>query len=105
MQKLIIEAAINEQASKRDNPNVPYSPEECARDALACADAGAAIIHFHARDAQTGEMQHPGTALYAEAMRLIRGERPNLMVYPTYGYSPTPEARFSHVKALAEDPT
>jgi 3-keto-5-aminohexanoate cleavage enzyme len=27
------------------------------------------------------------------------------MSYPTYGFSPTPEERFSHVKALAEDPT
>ncbi len=104
MQKLIIEAAINEQASKADNPNVPYSVEEGVRDAIACADAGAAIIHFHARDDRTGDMLHPGTEVYIEAMRAIRRERPGLMVYPTYGMSPTAEERFSHVKALAEDP-
>ena len=39
MDPLIIEAAINEQSSKDDNPNVPYSPEECAEDALRCAHA------------------------------------------------------------------
>ena len=45
MQKLIIEAAINEQAPKSDNPNVPYTVEECVREAIASADAGAAIVH------------------------------------------------------------
>jgi 3-keto-5-aminohexanoate cleavage enzyme len=103
MQKLIIEAALNEQVSKEENPHVPYSVDECVRDAIICADAGASIVHFHARDPQTGDMLHPGTEFYTEAMRLIRQERPGLMVYPTYGLSPTPEERFSHVKALAED--
>ena len=105
MQKLIIEAAINEQASKAENPNVPYSAEECVADAIACADAGAAIIHFHARNDRTGDLLHPGTDVYIEAMRAIRRERPDLMVYPTYGVSPTPEERFAHVKALAEEPS
>ena len=54
MQKMMIEAAINELATKEQNPHVPYGPEEVAEDAIACAKAGAAIVHFHARDAQTG---------------------------------------------------
>jgi 3-keto-5-aminohexanoate cleavage enzyme len=104
MQKLIIEAAINEQVSKDENPNVPYTVEECVAEAIACADAGAAIVHFHARDRLTGDLLHPGTDFYLEALRKIRRERPELMVYPTYGLSPSPEERFSHVKALAADP-
>jgi uncharacterized protein (DUF849 family) len=104
MQKLIIEAAINEQAPKSDNPNVPYTVDEVVAEAVAAADAGAAIVHFHARDADTGDMQEPGTEFYLEAMRRIRQERPRLMVYPTYGTLPTPEARYAHVKALADDP-
>ena len=71
MQKLIIEAAINEQAPKSDNPNVPYTVDEVVAEAIACADAGAAIVHFHARDADTGDMQEPGTAFYLDAMRQI----------------------------------
>jgi 3-keto-5-aminohexanoate cleavage enzyme len=104
MQKLIIEAAINEQATKAENPNVPYSPEDCVREAIACADAGAAIVHFHARDVVTGDMLEPGTDFYLEATRAIRRARPDVLVYPTYGVLPTKEARFSHVRALAEDP-
>ena len=54
---LIIEVAINELASKRDNPNIPYSLDEVVDDAIACARAGAAIVHLHARDATTGEQR------------------------------------------------
>jgi len=102
MDKLIIEAAINEQSSKSDNPHVPYSAEECAEDALRCAAAGASIVHFHARDPRTGALLHPGTETYATAMRLIRAERPDLLVYPTYVMEGDP---FAHVEALAADPT
>jgi 3-keto-5-aminohexanoate cleavage enzyme len=99
--KLIIEAAINEQSAKDINPNVPYSAEECAADALRCAAAGASIVHFHARDPRSGALLSPGTETYATAMRLIRAERPDLLVYPTY----TMDDPFSHVEALAADPT
>src|SRR5215471_5620210 len=102
--KVIIEAAINEQSSKADNPNVPVSAEECAIDALACAAAGAAIVHFHARDPETGALLSPGTETYAEGMRLINDERPDLLVYPTYSMAPTAAERFSHIHDLADDP-
>jgi uncharacterized protein (DUF849 family) len=103
VEKLIIECALNEQVSRADNPRVPISPREVVRDALEAAEAGASIIHFHARDA-SGEMLHPGTEWYREAMREIRRGRPDLLFYPTYGFSPTPQERFSHVAALADDP-
>jgi len=102
MDKVIIEAAINEQSSRADNPHVPYSAEECAEDALRCAEAGAAIVHFHARDASSGALLAPGTETYATAMRLIRAERPDLLVYPTYTMEGDP---FAHLEALAADPT
>lgn len=101
---LVVEAAINEQAPRERNPAVPYTAEECAADAVACADAGATIVHFHARDAATGALLHPGTDVYAEAMRIIRRERPELLVYPTYGAATDPGERFAHVDALAADP-
>jgi len=103
-EKLIIEAAINEQSSKADNPHVPVSAEECAVDALAAAEAGAAIVHFHARDPLTGALLSPGTETYAEAIRLINDERPDLLVYPTYTAGPTAAERFVHIATLADDP-
>jgi 3-keto-5-aminohexanoate cleavage enzyme len=39
-------------ATKADNPALPVTPEEIARDAVAARAAGAAIVHVHARDDQ-----------------------------------------------------
>jgi len=33
-----------------DHPALPITPAEIAREALACADAGASVIHLHVRD-------------------------------------------------------
>jgi uncharacterized protein (DUF849 family) len=51
--KVIIEVGINEGQLRSANPNVPYSPEEIAADGRRCLDAGASVIHYHGRDAQT----------------------------------------------------
>ena len=49
--KLIITAALCGVGTMRDQTeHVPITPEEIAADAIACAKAGAAIIHFHVRD-------------------------------------------------------
>jgi uncharacterized protein (DUF849 family) len=46
-QPVIIEVAINGATTKEHNPNVPRTPDEIATDALACLEAGGAIIHNH----------------------------------------------------------
>lgn len=104
MEPLIIECALNEQVTKQQNPSVPVTAEELVADALAAAEAGAAILHFHARDPETGDLVHPGTELYREVMREVRRRDPDVLLYPTYGISPSAEERFSHVAALADDP-
>jgi 3-keto-5-aminohexanoate cleavage enzyme len=35
---------------KEANPNLPTQPEEVAKDIQACEEAGASIVHLHARD-------------------------------------------------------
>src|SRR5262245_4466882 len=102
--KLIIEVALNEQTSKARNPNVPITADECAAAALAAAAEGASIVHFHARDPQTGREMIPGTEMYAEAIRLVNAERPDLLVYVPYTFGATPEERFAHLAELADDP-
>ncbi len=44
---VIIEVAINGTTTKEQNPHVPRTAQEIAADALACFDAGAAIVHNH----------------------------------------------------------
>ncbi len=51
MQKIIITAALTGAGhGKEANPNLPEQPEEIIEQALQCRDAGAAIVHVHARD-------------------------------------------------------
>ncbi|MEM7478503.1 MAG: 3-keto-5-aminohexanoate cleavage protein [Planctomycetota bacterium] len=51
MEKLVITVAVNGSlTTKKMNPNVPVTPEEIGEDARLCRDAGAAMVHAHARD-------------------------------------------------------
>jgi 3-keto-5-aminohexanoate cleavage enzyme len=105
LQKLIIEARVNEfMMREQGNPNVPYTPAEIAADALACREAGAAILHFHARTAD-GAPSHD-VADYAETVKLIRGGS-DILVHPTLGYAAlddTAERRLDHILAMAASP-
>lgn len=48
---VIISAALcGAGTMKSQTPYVPVTPEEIANDAVACAEAGAAVIHIHVRD-------------------------------------------------------
>jgi 3-keto-5-aminohexanoate cleavage enzyme len=105
LQKLIIEARVNEfMMREQGNTNVPYTPAEIARDAKACRDAGAAILHFHARKPD-GSPEHD-TASYAETVRLIR-EGSDILVHPTLGYvtlDDSAERRLAHILEMAKNP-
>ncbi|HEX2256190.1 MAG TPA: 3-keto-5-aminohexanoate cleavage protein, partial [Afifellaceae bacterium] len=37
------------------SPHLPVTPDEIVEHALAAAEAGAAVLHLHARDPQTGK--------------------------------------------------
>lgn len=65
------------------NRNIPWSAEEIARDALACSEAGASIVHFHARNEDGSPSHDP--AEYAAAVRLIR-QTCDVLVHPTLGF-------------------
>lgn len=109
MKPVMIEVGLNEAAERSQVPHVPYSPAEIADDIVACAAAGASIIHFHARDAETGAQRLDDTALYREAMAAVRGAGSDVMMYPTYspflsGSGDPVAERFGHVLALVDDP-
>ena len=104
MEKLIIEAALNELISKQQNRNVPYGPDEVARDTKDCVDAGLSFLHFHAREQTFGEMEWNKARLYKEGILRMRalGVPPELPWYPTY-LTLDPFYQ-EHVVDLAEDP-
>jgi 3-keto-5-aminohexanoate cleavage enzyme len=99
MTPLIIEAALNGATSKTRNPNTPRSPEEITADALACLDAGAAIIHTHTRNHNL--CGDAAVAEYVAAWAPILAQRRDAILYGTTANGRTLEQRFGHYAALA----
>jgi 3-keto-5-aminohexanoate cleavage enzyme len=55
MEKLIITAAITgSRITRETTPHIPITPEEIVSSAMECWRAGAAVVHLHVRDPQTG---------------------------------------------------
>ena len=55
MEKVIITAAITGSRITRDvAPHIPITPDEIVQSAVECWNAGAAIVHIHVRDPETG---------------------------------------------------
>jgi uncharacterized protein (DUF849 family) len=66
------------------NPNVPVTPAQIAEAALAAAEAGAAIVHLHARDPETGKNCR-NTALFRETVARIRERNLDVIINLTGG--------------------
>ncbi len=103
MDKLIIDARLNEYTFRQPNPNIPFSPEEIARDAAACCEAGASIVHYHARDPESGAPS-ADPALYADSARRIR-QACDAIIMPTLGANTVVDLdqRISHIESMAKD--
>ncbi len=101
--KVMIEVRVNEYTMRDHNPNVPWSPAEIAADAAACRDAGASVVHFHARDERTGAMSGD-VAVYADTIRAMR-QASDVLINPTLGASTIadPHERVAHIPLLGAD--
>jgi uncharacterized protein (DUF849 family) len=70
--KVIISCAITGAIHTPSmSPYLPITPEEIATASIEAAEAGAAIIHLHARDPQTGEPS-PDPALFMRFLPVIK---------------------------------
>ena len=88
---VVIEAALNGVTSRARNPHVPATAEEQAKDALACIDAGATVIHTHAPNIAVPPEE--ATKQYAIAFRPVVEQHPGVVCYPTTGIGPTIDDR------------
>ena len=66
------------------SPHVPVTPEQIATSALDAARAGAAVVHIHVRDPDTG-IGSRDTALYAEVAERIRDSGVDVVLNLTAG--------------------
>ena len=74
MDKLIITAAVTGSlVTPEQNPDLPITPEQIAKAAIESAQAGAATVHLHVRDPESGRPVHD-TALFADVIGRIRVE-------------------------------
>jgi uncharacterized protein (DUF849 family) len=99
---LVIEVGLNEAAMREQVPHVAFTPAECASDANSCAGAGAALVHWHARDPVTGAQRLSDAHLYAEALDGM--QESGVLAYPTYPIDvDTVDGRLGHCFALQRD--
>jgi uncharacterized protein (DUF849 family) len=68
------------------SPHLPVTPEQIAGSAVEAAEAGAAIVHLHARDPETGRPDQSPEA-FARFLSVIR-QRTNAVVNITTGGAP-----------------
>ena len=82
---VFITAAITGSGSTQDrSPHVPRSPEQIANSAIDAAKAGAAVVHCHVRDPESG-VPSRSLELYREVTDRIRASEVDVVLNLTAG--------------------
>jgi 3,5-dioxohexanoate:acetyl-CoA acetone transferase len=70
-QKVVVSCAVTGAIHiPSQSPHLPITPEQIADNAVGAAEAGAAILHLHARDPQTGQPT-PDPEVFAQFLPVI----------------------------------
>lgn len=101
--KTIITAALTGVlATRQQSPYIPYTPDEIAEEARRSVDAGASIVHIHAR--QDSGMPAFDVETYARIDAAVKERCPNVIInYSTGAIGIVRETRIHHVRALRPD--
>ena len=101
--KVIITAALTGVlATRQQSPYIPYTPDEIAAEARRCADAGASIVHIHAR--QDNGMPAYDVETYGRIDEAVKAQCPDLIInYSTGAIGLEREMRVHHIRALKPD--
>ncbi|MDD3869109.1 MAG: 3-keto-5-aminohexanoate cleavage protein, partial [Candidatus Cloacimonetes bacterium] len=84
MEPLILTAAITgAETTRSDQPNLPITPEEQAKEAKACFEAGARVIHLHIREDDGSPSQR--LERFQEAISAIRKAVPEIIIQISTG--------------------
>ena len=83
--EVFITCAVTGSGGSQDqSPHVPRSPKQIADSAIAAARAGAAVVHCHVRDPETGKPSR-STSLYREVTDRIRDAEVDVVLNLTAG--------------------
>jgi len=99
LSKTIISAALTGVLATREQcPAIPYTPVEIAEEAKRAAEAGAAIVHIHARKPDGGPDWSVET--FAEIFSEVRARTDAIINFSTGAVGIPPEERIAHIRDL-----
>ncbi|HEV3102222.1 MAG TPA: 3-keto-5-aminohexanoate cleavage protein [Candidatus Dormibacteraeota bacterium] len=99
MNKTVITAALTGVLATREQcPAIPYTPKEIAEEARLAADAGASIVHIHARTPDGGPDWSVET--FADILAEVRARTDVIINFSTGAIGIPPEDRIAHIRDL-----
>ncbi|MEW7289238.1 3-keto-5-aminohexanoate cleavage protein [Aquimarina sp. 2304DJ70-9] len=101
--KMILSAALTGAATNRSHcPDIPYTPEELGLEAKRAVDAGASIVHIHARE--DNGMPSWRTEVFEQITAEVRKHCPDVIInYSTGAIGLSIEDRLKHLPATKPD--
>jgi 3-keto-5-aminohexanoate cleavage enzyme len=85
--KVIVTCALTGVLARREQcPYLPYSPVEIAEEARRAYEAGAAVVHIHAREPDSGD-QTWSTDIYRQIRDEVRKRSPIIINFSTGGFN------------------
>ena len=96
---VVITAALTGVLATRDQcPAIPYTPQEIGEEAKRAADAGAAIVHIHARSPEGGPEWR--VEVFAEILNEVRSRTKVIVNFSTGAIGIPVEERIAHIRDL-----
>lgn len=96
MDKVIITCALTGVLAKKEQcPAIPYSPVEIAEEAQRAYDAGASIVHIHARTPDGGPCWEP--SIFGEIKSEIQKRCPVILNFSSGGIGLPIQERMTHI--------
>ena len=97
--KAVVTAALTGALTRRQHcPAIPYTPSEIAEEARRAAEAGAAIVHIHARTADGAPTWSRDT--FAEIQAEVRARTDVIVNFSTGAVGIPAEERIAHIREL-----
>lgn len=97
--KVVITAALTGVAANREQCKwIPYTPQEIADEALAAYNAGASVVHIHARENDGSPSWK--VEVFREIMEEVRRRCPIIINFSTGAVLVERDARIAHIREL-----
>lgn len=100
--KVIITCALTGAlANRKQCENIPYTPQEYGEEAMRAYDAGASVVHIHAREEDGTPSFRP--EMYRREREEILKQRPIIINFSTGAIGIPPGERIAHIREIRPD--